>query len=143
MRQRTKDTLSVLALLPLAVALAACKPATQVANLDRVYTVDEFSQDIGLRQRALSACSANPGELRADPNCVNSTASHIGAASEEDRTYQIKRLAAGQDIAVMTTALKLYHLDNGGYVNSRRGNYSRYENEERKWKYVSSLCSTT
>ncbi|SDE10962.1 general secretion pathway protein G [Paraburkholderia lycopersici] len=121
MQRRTKNTLGVLALLPLAVALTACKPATKVADLDRVFTVDEFSQDIGLRQKALAACSANPGELRTDPNCVNSIASHLGAATEEDRTYQIKRLAAAQDIAVISTALKLYKLDNGAYPTQAQG----------------------
>jgi general secretion pathway protein G len=118
---KTEDIIWAFAALPLAVALTACKPATKVADLDRVFTVDEFSQDIGLRQRALSACSANPGELRSDPNCVNATASHIGAAAEEDRTYQIKRIAAGQDVAVIMTALKLYHLDNGAYPTQAQG----------------------
>jgi general secretion pathway protein G len=121
MQRRTKNTLAVLALLPLAVALTACKPATKVADLDRVFTVDEFTQDIGLRQRALAACSANPGELRSDPNCVNATASHVGAAAEVDRTFQIKRLAAAQDVAVITTALMLYRLDNGTYPTQAQG----------------------
>jgi general secretion pathway protein G len=117
----SKKIIRILAALPLATLLTACKPATKVADLDRVFTVDEFSQDIGLRQKALSACSANPGELRADPNCVNATASHVGSAAEEDRTYQIKQIAAGQDIAVITTALKLYHLDNGAYPTQAQG----------------------
>lgn len=118
---KTKNIIRGLAVLPLAIALTACKPATKVADLDRIFTVDEFSQDIGLRQRALAACGANPGELQADPNCVNSTASHVGAAAEEDRTYQIKRIAAGQDVAVIMTALKLYHLDNGAYPTQAQG----------------------
>lgn len=118
---KTKSIIQLLAVLPLAVALTACKPATKVADLDRVYTVDEFTEDIGLRQRALSACSANPGELRSDPNCVNATASHVGAAAEVDRTYQIKRIAAAQDVAVITTALMLYRLDNGAYPTQEQG----------------------
>lgn len=121
MQRTTKNTLGVLAILPLAVALAACKPATKVADLDRIFTVDQFSQDIGLRQKALSACSANPGELHADPNCVNATASHLGAAAQEDRVYEIKRLAAAQDIAVIMTAVKLYRLDNGAYPTQAQG----------------------
>ncbi|WP_435380096.1 type II secretion system major pseudopilin GspG [Burkholderia sola] len=121
MQRRTKNTIRALWLLPLAVTLTACKPATKVADLDRVYTVDEFTLDIGLRQRALSACSTNPGELRTDPNCVNATASHVGAAAELDRTYQIKRIAAAQDVAVITTALMLYRLDNGAYPTQAQG----------------------
>ncbi|MEX3924491.1 type II secretion system major pseudopilin GspG [Paraburkholderia sp. BR10936] len=117
----TNRIVGALALLPLAVALTACKPATKVADLDHVYTVDEFSQDIGLRQKALAACSANPGELRTDPNCVNAIASHVGAAAQEDQSYAIKRLAAAQDIAVIATAVKLYKLDNGAYPTQAQG----------------------
>ena len=118
---KTKNIIRVLAVVPLAVALTACKPATKVADLDRVYTVDEFTEDIGLRQRVLSACSANPGELQLDPNCMNAKASHVGASAEVDRTFQIKRLAAAQDVAVITTALMLYRLDNGAYPTQAQG----------------------
>ncbi|HDR9102532.1 TPA: type II secretion system major pseudopilin GspG [Burkholderia vietnamiensis] len=74
-----------------------------------------------MRQTALFDCNANPGELRSDPNCVNATASHIGAAADEDRAYQIRRIAAAQDVAVITVALKLYRLDNGAYPTQAQG----------------------
>ena len=118
---QTKTITRVLAVLPLAVALAACKPATKVTALDRVYTVDEFTGNLGMRQTAPADCNANPGELRSDPNCVNATASHIGAAADEDRAYQIRRIAAAQDVAVITVALKLYRLDNGAYPTQAQG----------------------
>lgn len=119
---QTKNIIRVLAVLPLAVSLAACnEPATKVTALDRVYTVDEFTNNFGMRQTALSACNANPGELRSDPNCVNATASHIGAAAEEDRAYQIRQIAAAQDVAVIAVALKLYRLDNGAYPTQAQG----------------------
>lgn len=58
--------------LALCAALAACnlKP-TAIPFLDRVLTVDEFTQQTDLRKRVLDACHANPGELGKDPNCVN------------------------------------------------------------------------
>lgn len=111
----------LVAVLALTVTLTACKPATQIPSFDRVYTVDEFDRDFDLRQRARAACSENPGQLGSDPNCVNATASHLGAGSEEDHQYDVKRIAAAQDIATIFTALMLYHLDNGAYPTQQQG----------------------
>ena len=101
--------------------LAACKPATQVPSLDRIYTVDEFDRDFDLRQRVLAACDSNPGQLKSDPNCVNSSASHLGAGREEDRQYEAKRIATAQDIGVIMSTLMLYRLDNGAYPSQEQG----------------------
>ena len=105
----------------LAGILAACKPATQVPSLDRVYTVDEFDRDFDLRQRVLAVCASNPGQLGSDPNCMNSMASHVGAGREEDTQFEVKRTEAAQNIGVIVTALMLYRLDNGAYPSQTQG----------------------
>ncbi|WP_421029366.1 type II secretion system major pseudopilin GspG [Paraburkholderia kururiensis] len=112
---------SIVFVLSSALVLAACKPATQVPSLDRVYNVSEYDADFELRQRVLAACAANPGELQHDPNCVNVTTSHLGNARDEDRQYEARKIAATQDIAVIMMALKLYRLDNGAYPTQAQG----------------------
>jgi general secretion pathway protein G len=107
--------------LALVALLSACKPATQVPSLDHVYTVDDFDRNFDLRQRVLVACATNPGELKNDPNCVNSMASHLGNARDEDRQYEVRKVAAAQDIAVIMVALKLFHIDNGSYPSQVQG----------------------
>jgi len=59
------------------VALAA--PSTRIAFLDRVVKVSEFQKDVGLRQRVLKECQDDPGQLRADPNCINAQKAAISA----------------------------------------------------------------
>lgn len=110
----------ILAFAALAI-LSACKPATQVPSLDRVYTVDEFDRDFDLRQRTLAACASNPGQLSSDPNCLNSMASHVGAGREDDKQFEAKRIATAQDIGVIVVALMLYRLDNGAYPSHDQG----------------------
>ena len=87
--------------------VAVCKPATEIPSLDRVYTVDEFDRDFALRQHVLAACNSNPGQLRNDPNCVNSLTSHLGNGEDEDRQYQARRIAAAQDIGVVMGTVAL------------------------------------
>ena len=101
--------------------VAVCKPATEIPSLDRVYTVDEFDRDFALRQHVLAACNSNPGQLRNDPNCVNSLTSHLGNGEDEDRQYQARRIAAAQDIGVVMVGLMLYRLDNGPYLTQKQG----------------------
>jgi general secretion pathway protein G len=101
--------------------VAVCKPATEILSLDRVFTVDEFDRDFALRQRVLATCNSNPGQLRNDPNCVNSLASHLGNGADEDRQYQARRVAAAQDIGVIMVGLMLYRLDNGAYPTQKQG----------------------
>jgi general secretion pathway protein G len=115
-----KQTKLILAI-ALTGILTACKPATQVPSLDRIYTVDEFDRDFDLRQRVLAACASNPGQLKSDPNCVNSSASHLGVGREEDRQYEAKRIATARDIGVIMSTLMLYRLDNGAYPSQEQG----------------------
>lgn len=59
-------------LLPL--ALTGCfkvEPATAVAQVGRVYTVDEFLAQPILRKQVSTVCSNDPGQLGQDPNCLN------------------------------------------------------------------------
>ncbi|KVE37220.1 EexN family lipoprotein [Burkholderia sp. TSV86] len=74
MRRNTQ--LKVVAGFALCAALAACntKP-TAIPFLDRVLTVDEFTQQADMRKRVIDACHANPGELGQDPNCINAAKS--------------------------------------------------------------------
>jgi hypothetical protein len=59
-------------LLALCTLLTACdvKP-TAISFLDKVLTVDEFTRQPDLRKRVQSECHRNPGQLGADPNCIN------------------------------------------------------------------------
>ena len=52
--------------------LSGCfdKP-TKIPFLDKVITVEEFNSQREMREKVLSFCSNNPGEVKEDPNCIN------------------------------------------------------------------------
>lgn len=59
---------------------------SQVA--DRVYTIKEFTDKIEFAKEVDEKCRNNPGELRDDPNCINSreaVARERLIGSDEDR----------------------------------------------------------
>lgn len=57
----------------LACNLAACSGnhVTQVPDLNRVMTVQEFVADAPLREKVGAFCANNPAQTALDPNCVN------------------------------------------------------------------------
>lgn len=125
-------------------ALVACSP-THVSGLDRIVKVEEFDQQLDLRQRVVAECNSNPGQLKDDPNCINANASQDKAeklrAEEQQkaamalvagvaalaanpnamRQDEARRIAARQDIGTIIQALKLYRLDNGSYPSQEQG----------------------
>jgi hypothetical protein len=68
----TSISLSLAAVLSTVAFLAACsgKP-TQIPFLDRVMTTDEFTAQPDVREKVLQFCGQNPGQIGADPNCIN------------------------------------------------------------------------
>ncbi len=66
----------------LSVALLACSAnVTQVAFLDRVVTVSEFTSAPALREKVNAFCRNDPGRTMLDPNCLNARQSlHLSYA---------------------------------------------------------------
>jgi len=45
--------------------------ATQVPFLNKILTVEDFTAQPDVRKKVLAFCANDPGELKADPNCIN------------------------------------------------------------------------
>ena len=60
-------------IIAIACTLAACSAnnVTQVPDLKRVVTVQEFLADAPLRGKVGAFCANNPGLTGLDPNCIN------------------------------------------------------------------------
>lgn len=59
-------------LLCILALLAGCSGSvTQIPQLDRVLTVEQFNAQPGLRDQVLDFCANNPGQTMLDPNCIN------------------------------------------------------------------------
>ena len=61
--------LAMIFLLPL--ALEGCKREVPLVPVDRIYTVEEYLAQPGLRKKISAVCSNDPGRTGQDPNCIN------------------------------------------------------------------------
>jgi len=40
---------------------------------ERVYTVEEYTEDLSMAEEVVERCRNNPGQLQDDPNCINAS----------------------------------------------------------------------